>query len=171
MSQTHWKKLTNPDFLGAYEIMSLGHDLVLTIKSISNEMITGADGKKEECVIARFIENVKPMILNKTNMKTIDKNLKYGPFIENWAGKKIQVYSASIKAFGDVVDALRIRPTVPKIETVNKVICTECGNEIKATKSRDGNTVSPKDVSDKLGGLCLACWKKAQAVANDTDTE
>lgn len=69
------------------------------------------------------------------------------------------------------MDALRIRPTVPKVETVNKVICTECGNEIKATKSRDGNTVSPKDVSDKLGGLCLACWKKAQAVSNDTDTE
>lgn len=90
MPQTHWKKLTNPDFLGAYEIMSLGRDLILTIKSISNEMITGADGKKEECVIARFIENVKPMILNKTNMKTIDKNLEYGPFIENWAGKKFK---------------------------------------------------------------------------------
>ena len=172
MSQTHWKKLTNPDFLGAYEILSIGHDLVLTIKSISNEMITGADGKKEECTIAKFKENVKPMILNKTNMKTIDKNLKYGPFVENWVGKQIQVYSAQVKAFGDLVDALRIRPTPPKAAQVEKVVCIECGNEIKAAKGQDGTMKSAKEISEKLGGLCVACWKKSQEVkADDTNGE
>jgi hypothetical protein len=45
----------------------------------------------------------------------------YGtPYIEQWSGKQITIYIANgIKAFGDVVDALRIRPEKPKKIVVN----------------------------------------------------
>lgn len=36
MSKTHWKKLTNPNYLGAYSIDD-GKDIVLTIKNVANE--------------------------------------------------------------------------------------------------------------------------------------
>jgi len=113
---THWKKLTNPDYLGAYELMDgseKGKDMVVTIDKVVRQMIAGADGKKEECTVC-YLKECKPMILNATNQKTIQK-LFNSPFIERWAGNRMTLYVAKVKAFGDVVDALRIRPTVPQL--------------------------------------------------------
>lgn len=111
---THWKKLTNPDYLGAYALYP-GQELILTIKEVRRELVTGADGKKEECTVAIFSDGkTKPMILNSTNCKAIQK--AHGtPHIEEWSGKQIQVFVQQVKAFGDVVDALRVRPVSPKM--------------------------------------------------------
>lgn len=112
MAKTHWKKLSNPDYIGAY-YLEPGQELILTIKEVRNEMVIGPDGKREECIVAHFNENgIKPMILNATNAKMITKLYKT-PYIEDWAGKKIQVYVENVKAFGEVVEALRIRPKIP----------------------------------------------------------
>jgi hypothetical protein len=51
------------------------------------------------------------MVLNKTNCKTIEK--LYSPDTTQWPNKKITIFAACVKAFGEMVDALRIRPTVP----------------------------------------------------------
>lgn len=113
-TKTHWKKLHNPDYLGAWSL-DPGMDMILTIDSVKKEPVTGADGKKEDCTVARFKEDVKPMILNATNSKIIEKI--YGtPYIEDWKGKPIQIYAAKIRAFGEEMDALRIRPQAPKTE-------------------------------------------------------
>lgn len=106
MSKTHWKKLTNPDYLGAYSL-DPGEERAIEIIKVSREMITGPDGKKEECTVA-FLKAEKPMILNVTNCKTIAKILGT-PFIEEWAGKRVTVYVEKVKAFGEMVDALRIK--------------------------------------------------------------
>lgn len=109
---THWKKLTHPDYLGAYAL-NPGSDMVLTIKSCAIEIVSGTDGKKQECMVIHFMENgVKPMICNKTNAKTISKIHKT-PYIEQWSGKKIQLYSSQVNAFGTTTDALRIRDMIP----------------------------------------------------------
>ena len=42
---THWKKLTNPDYLGAYSF-NPGEEKILRIKSVSQELVVGTDGKK-----------------------------------------------------------------------------------------------------------------------------
>lgn len=114
---THWKKLTNPNYLGAYSLTP-GEDLILTIKSCANEMVNGTDGKKEQCLVIHFVENQKPMILNKTNAKIISK-VHGTPYIEQWAGRKIQIYSAQVSAFGTTTDALRIRDYQPKVKEVD----------------------------------------------------
>ena len=130
MAQTHWKKLTNPDYLGAYSIED-GKDLVLTIKKVVQESVTGADGKKEDCIVCYWQENQKPMILNVTNCKMIAK-LANSPYIEQWAGIKVQIGVEKVKAFGDVVDALRIRKTRPKVDVGEKpIICDECGQQVQ----------------------------------------
>lgn len=164
---THWKKLTNPDYLGAYSVLDAGHDLILTINSVSEELVCGADGKKEQCVVARFVEPEKPMILNKTNMKAIEK--LYGtPFIEEWAGKKIQVYSARVKAFGDTVDALRIRPTIPKTPAIK---CEECGGDVKAIGNYTAEQVAAVNKQRYGRILCGDCSNKLKgAKQNDSDT-
>lgn len=111
MSKTHWKKLENPDFIGAYTLEE-GKDFIVTIDIVKRTMVTGIGGKKEECTVA-YLKGQKPFILNRTNMKTISKI--YGtPYIEDWAGKQITLYVARVKAFGeDDVEALRVRPEKP----------------------------------------------------------
>jgi len=104
---THWKKLTNPDYLGSYDF-SLGEERIVTVKKVVREMVIGTGGKKEECTVCYFEENYKPMILNSTNAKAITK-LAESPFIEEWAGKSFKIVVARISAFGEMVDALRIK--------------------------------------------------------------
>lgn len=155
--QTHWKKLTNPDYLGAYALEP-GQDIVATIKSIGIENIVGADGKKEDCTVMRFVEpEYKPMIVNVTNAKTMEKLFKT-PYIENWAGRKIQIGVESVRAFGEVVDALRIRKHLPRETGTPK--CSECKSEVTAA-----GDMTPRQViafSQKRFGatLCAACMKK-----------
>lgn len=107
-SKTHWKLLSNPDYIGAYWLPA-GEDVTVTIDYVVREMITGTGGKKEECTVAH-LKGVKPLILNATNSKTIAK--LYGPYIEDWAGKQITLFASTAKLAGDTVECLRIRPKV-----------------------------------------------------------
>jgi hypothetical protein len=59
-------------------------------------------------IIAKIVGAKKPMILNKTNCKIIAK-IHDTPYIEQWAGKSILIYAAKVKAFGEMVDALRVK--------------------------------------------------------------
>ena len=110
---THWKNQFNYDYLGAYSLPD-GKDIILTLKETKKEMVTGANGQKSECFVAYFHENAKPMILNKTNCKTIEK-LFNTPNIEEWVNKQIQIGSTRINAFGEMTDCLRVRPFAPKL--------------------------------------------------------
>lgn len=108
--KTHWKQLINPEYIGAYSLPN-GEDLTVTMKSVSREMVTMAGGKKEECTVVK-LENNKPMILNATNSKSIHR--LYGAYIEDWAGKKITLHASTTKFGGELVECLRIRPSVAK---------------------------------------------------------
>jgi hypothetical protein len=106
--KTHWKRLTNPDYIGAYWLPE-GQDVTVTIDYVVREQITGSGGKKEECTVAH-LQGSKPFILNNTNCKTISKI--YGPYIESWAGRQITLFATTTKLSGDTVECLRIRPKV-----------------------------------------------------------
>lgn len=109
-TQTHYKKLINPDYLGAYSLTP-GMDMIVTIERVVVEEVTGTDGKTENCTVAH-LKGCKPMILNVTNCKTIAA-IYSTPYIEEWEGKQITLYAASVRAFGEVVEALRVRPVQP----------------------------------------------------------
>lgn len=157
MSLTHWKKLTNPDYLGAYALES-GKDMILTIKNVTRETVTGAEGKKEECTIIHFAENVKPMICNATNAKMIQK--LYGtPYIEEWSGRAIQIYiKTGIKVGGETTDGLRIRPAIPQ-QTAPKAtpVCADCGVEIEAHEGATGAQIANATYKKYGKPLCLSC--------------
>lgn len=161
---THWKKLTNPDYLGAYALEP-GQDLIVTIKSVANEVVTGTDGKKETCSVMHFVENVKPMVLNATNSKTITKLLKT-PYIEQWAGRKIQLYVESgIKAFGDIVDAIRVRPFIPVLE----LKCSDCGKKIEGFGGKSADVIARHTLKNYGKMLCSECATKAAEANKKAD--
>jgi len=107
--KTHWKRLQNPDYIGAYWLPP-GEDVTVAIDFVVREVIVGTGGKKEECTVAHLKGGVKPFILNATNSKTIAK--LYGNYIEDWAGKPITLFASTAKLAGDTVECLRIRPVV-----------------------------------------------------------
>ena len=161
---THWKKLTNPDYLGAYALEP-GQDLIVTIKSVANEVVTGTDGKKETCSVMHFTENVKPLVLNATNSKTITKLLKT-PYIEQWAGRKIQLYVESgIKAFGDIVDAIRVRPFLPVVE----LKCSDCGKQIEGFGGKSADVIARHTLKNYGKMLCSECATKAAEANKKAD--
>jgi hypothetical protein len=170
-TQTHWKKLYNPDYLGAYSL-DPGKDMVLTIKTVSVELVTGTDGKKEENMVMRFEEKgVKPMVLNSTNSKTIQKLYKT-PYIEDWTGKKIQLFVENVKAFGEVVEALRIRPTPPRQTNVAvSTKCVDCESIIQAFGSMTAEKMALYTTEKYGRAICSECAKKIKekAVENNVN--
>lgn len=157
--KTHWKKLSNPDYLGAYAL-DPGKDLIVTIQSVGEESVMGTDGKKEDCIVAHFAEpGVKPMILNTTNCKAISKIYKT-PYIEDWRGCSIQLYVAQVKAFGDVVDALRVRPYKPDVKTPEKPLCADCGAEIEGFGEYSAEQIASRNQHKYGKPLCIPCAKK-----------
>ena len=124
MSKTHWKQMVNLDYIGAYALTD-GKDLTLTIDHVTREMVTGNNGKKEQCMVMYFKErDYKPMILNRTNAKSITV-LCNSPYIEDWAGHRVTLYATTTRLGGDTVECLRIRPTVA--EKTAPVHCDNCG--------------------------------------------
>ena len=113
MGKTHWKKAFNPDYIGAYSLNE-GEDLIIEIETMKTETVTNSEGKKEECLIA-VLKDQKPFIVNKTNAKAIAK-VTGSNYLEDWAGAKIQLFVTKVKAFGEVVDALRVRDFKPKLK-------------------------------------------------------
>lgn len=134
MTKTHYKKLVNPDFLGAYSLTP-DEDLTVEIIKASRELVTVSGGKKEDLIVASLV-NQKPLILNKTNLKTIAKI--YGPYIEDWAGKRITLYGTTTRFGSDTVECLRVRPTVTDQEKPKPTISKERFNKaIKSIESGD----------------------------------
>ena len=163
-SLTHWKKLENPDYLGSYALLP-GQYLVAQIKSVGQEdVFNPSSGSKESCTVVHFVDNsIKPMILNVTNCKTISK-LYDTPYIEQWAGKYISIYIAKVKAFGEVVDALRIQTKIP---TIKQFKCEVCGSVIVGTSTKSAEEIAQMGKRDYGKELCLKCARIEMAKKNE----
>jgi hypothetical protein len=137
---THWKRYRNPDYFGAYCFNYAGEERTLTIKMARKETIKGSDGKKQECLVVHWAENEKPFIINATNAKAITKVAKT-PYVERWVGIRITLYVAQISAFGEDVEALRVRPFPPaplqNQPSITLEQITQAQNDIMEAESLD----------------------------------
>lgn len=116
---THYKKLRDPNYFGAYEMIygendkgqALWREMTLTIVKVVREKVKTQ--KSDEQMVVYFME-AKPMILNAINSKNMAKACG-SEMIENWAGKKVTAYVEYIhsKLTKEWVYASRIRPESP----------------------------------------------------------
>lgn len=109
---THWKKSFHPEYIGAHAFQP-GERKVVTITGIRYDIpITGTGGKVDHKTVID-LDREQPMVLNRTNAKSITRALKT-PYMEQWIGRRIELYvQAGIKAFGETVDAVRVAPVEP----------------------------------------------------------
>jgi hypothetical protein len=141
---THWKKLSNPDYLGAYDFQP-NEERIVTVKDVKREIVKGQEGSEEHTIL-HFVEPYKPMIMNATNSKMLSK-LAESPYIEQWVGKSFKLVVVRIKAFGEMMDALRI-----KSEKVVKILpILEIGSEnfVKCQTAIKGGKATIEQVKQK----------------------
>lgn len=169
MSETHWKKLTNPDYLGSWDFQE-GEERTLTIARVAQEEIFNTSkNSKEPCVIAHFAEKCKPMVLNKTNCKAIQE--LYGtPIIEKWTGLRIAVKVEKVKAFGKLEEALRVQKKKPPGKAAEGPspipACGDCGGEIAAFGDYTAEQVAAVNHRRYGVALCAGCGAKRKEKDN-----
>jgi len=165
MEKTHWKKLYNPNYLGAYAFLP-NEQKTLTISKVLVESVTGADGKSEECTVIHFAQDEKPLICNKTNAKAI-ASVTGSDYIEDWIGQDITLLTKQVRAFGDMVDAVRVDHRKPKPKKVEKELMTVKHPAFdKALKAIESGQYTVKAVQSKyaLDADALTKLKAAENV-------
>lgn len=156
------------EYLGA-EDLEPNTEPVLTIKALYNGMITLSRGKERHDVIA-FVEEsvpgsinqVRPLVVNATNRKTLRKLYK-GTSAETLVGKKIQLYlepNVRDPETGGKVDGIRIRPRIPEAKRAEPVKCAECGKVITAVGAYSAEDIARINMGRYGRALCAACSKK-----------
>ena len=167
------------EYMGAEDIEA-NTEPVLTIDALYNSMITLARGKERHDVIA-FVEEsvpgsinqVRPLVVNSTNRKTLRK-LYHATSAEALVGKKIQLYlehNVRDPSSGDKVDGIRIRPRVPVAKRTEPLICADCGNFITGVGSYTAEDVARINMQRYGAELCGACSKKRSEQAEQGATE
>ena len=112
---TNINKLRNPNYLGGWDLQDntgKTNDIIVTIKEVKQDEVFDQKTQSMGVVLTVYFNEVKPVILNATNRKTLCK-VTETEFIEQMVGKRIQLTTKRIKAFGEYHDAIRI---------VNKII-------------------------------------------------
>jgi len=156
------------EYLGAEDIEP-GTEPVLTVDHLYNGPITLARGKERHDVItfreervSGSINQVRPLVLNATNRKTLRKIYK-SVTAENLEGKQIQLYlehNVRDPSTGDKVDGIRIRPRIPEAKRAEPVKCAECGKVITAVGAYSAEDIARINMGRYGRALCAACSKK-----------
>ena len=112
-NKTHYRKVFKSDHLGCADIEDLtesGSDLIFTIKRVAQEYQAKVAGKKIDANIAYFNEQIKPLVLNATNSKTL-RGLTGSVFVEDWSNITVQLYAdPNVRMKGETVGGVRISP-------------------------------------------------------------
>ena len=166
------------EYLGAEDIEP-GTEPVLTIKALYNGMITLQRGKENKDVIVFAeervpgINNVRPLVCNATNRKTLKKLYK-SVTADALVGKKIQLWidnKVRDPQTGELTDGIRIRPRIPVDKKAEAIICEQCGKPIKAIGQFSAEQIA--NINQKRYGkkLCGECSKKLGEQAEAPKTE
>ena len=89
----------------------------------------------------------------------------YGPYIEHWAGKRVQIYATTTKFGGDTVECLRIRKDPP--EDV-RIACEECGQFITPAFNMTVTQLAAYTKKKYGKQICAECAQK-EAEKNAAD--
>lgn len=85
----------------------LDEDTVVTVAKVGQINLAREGAAPDMKWAIRFKEFDKPMVLNKTNIKRLEKAL--GDETDNWPGKQVVLFVDEVDYQGDLVPAIRIK--------------------------------------------------------------
>lgn len=149
-----WVKVLDPNFISAELIGTAGAEKVVTITNIDFAECYDEQTKQKVNKQTVFFEETKPLVLNKTNAKTLKR--LFSPNSDNPAdciGHKVTLKVETIKAFGKQTDCIRIKE-------YSETKCEECGKVILPASGKSVDELV--EISKRNCGktLCIACMKK-----------
>ena len=177
MTKDNLRKLTGDERLGQMrdsehlgaEDIDDDVEPVLTIDALWNGMVTLQRGKENKDVLSfkeervPGIMQVRPLIINSTNRKTLRK-LFGDAKADTLVGKQIQLYidhKVRDPQDGGFTDGIRIRPFKPKVKKEAPVPpCADCGGAIEAAMGKDPRWLAAYTAKHYGVSLCAACAQK-----------
>ena len=160
-----WEKVLDPNFINAELIGGVGDERVVTIRDIDFKEAFDQKTNSEAMRQSLFFEECKPMILNKTNTKTLIKLFGAdGSRPKDCVGKKIILYVAAVKVAGKPTTGIRIKE-------YTEVKCENCGKVITPVASKSVSELV--EISKRNTGkvLCLECMRKAKEQMEHKEAE
>lgn len=153
-----FRKFMDKSFLGSWDVPD-GSDLVLTIDHVSKDDVQNEKGREKKMTLHFRERDYKPMICNTTNAKAISK--AYGSTkVEDWENKKISIYKATISAFGQTQECLRVREYPPKTD---EIYCEVCGELITDHDHYKAKAIANNALTKFGKYMCWDCASKAKA--------
>lgn len=169
----------NSEYMGA-EDLEPNTEPVLTIAALYNGMITLARGKERHDVIAfveesvpGMINQVRPLVVNSTNRKTLRKLYK-ATSADVLVGKKIKLYlehNVRDPSSGEKVDGIRIRSIIPTAKAEGPILCEECKKPISPVGNYSAEDIARINKGRYGKCLCAACSKKMSEQATEEKPE
>ena len=150
-----WEKIIDPNFISSELIGTTGAEKIVTITDIDFAECYDEQTKQKVKKQTVFFQECKPLVLNKTNAKTLKK--LFSPNSDNPAdaiGHKVTLRVESVKAFGKITDAIRIKE-------FSETKCEGCGKPIMPASGKSVAQlveISQRNCEGKT--LCIACMKK-----------
>lgn len=107
-----YRKKFDRDYIYSYDLD--GKDVTVTIREVKAGELVGQGGRKAKKPVLYFEESRdnKGLALCKTNAKIIAA--LYGNDDDKWVGKRITLFPTTTTFGSEVVECIRIRPTVPE---------------------------------------------------------
>lgn len=163
------------EYLGAEDIDD-DIEPILTIAGLWNGMVTLQRGKENKDVLSFVeervpgIQQVRPLIVNSTNRKTLRK--LYGDAkAATLTGKQVQLYidhKVRDPQDGGMTDGIRIRPYKPRVQQQEPVPpCTDCGQEITPSVGKDARWLAGYTTKHYGVPLCADCAAKRKAATQE----
>lgn len=167
-------QMRDSEYLGAEDIDD-DVEPILTIDALWNGMVTLQRGKENKDVLSfkeervPGIMQVRPLIINSTNRKTLRK-LFGDAKADTLVGKQIQLYidhKVRDPQDGGLTDGIRIRPFKPRVKKEAPVPpCADCGGTIEAAMGKPPGWLAAYTAKHYGVSLCAACAQKRKEAAS-----
>ena len=167
-------QMRDSEYLGAEDIDD-DVEPILTIDALWNGMVTLQRGKENKDVLSfkeervPGIMQVRPLIINSTNRKTLRK-LFGDAKADTLVGKQIQLYidhKVRDPQDGGLTDGIRIRPFKPRVKKEAPVPpCADCGGIIEAAMGKTPGWLAAYTAKHYGVSLCAACAQKRKESAS-----
>ena len=152
MSLPSWEKIIDPNFLNAEIIGDVGAERVVTIKDIDMAECYDEGMKANVQKQTVFFEECKPMVLNKTNAKTLKRLFSPNSDTPSDAfGHRVILRVEEVKAFGKKTTGIRIKEfSEEKCPVCGKVILPYAGKTVAEIKE-----ISQRNLGSVMCGECM----------------